>query len=116
LVSHEELAAASGEKLAAEKEEAMDEAYTQVGADIQTATDATLDVRLVSVLDRPSAALDSPSSAAVVMGASVSSAVRFHWQQAEAPAYKSPRTSPSASRFEWSQQGPNRLRLKPAFG
>jgi len=80
-VPYEKLAAASGEKLVAEKEEAMDEAYTQVGTDIQTATDATLDVRLVSVLDRPSAALDSPSSAAAVAGASVSPAVRFHWPQ-----------------------------------
>jgi hypothetical protein len=75
LVPNEELAAASGEKLAAETEEAMNEAYIQVGTDIQTATDATLDVRLVSVLDRPSAALDSPSSAGA--GASVSLAVRF---------------------------------------
>jgi hypothetical protein len=77
LVPHEELAAASAARLAAETEEAMNEAYIQVGTDIQTATDATLDVRLVSVLDRPSAALDSPSSAVAVAGASVSLAVRF---------------------------------------
>ena len=112
LVSHEELAAASGEKLVAEKE-TKDEAYTQVGTDIPTATDVTLDVRLVSVLDRPSAALDSPSSAAAVAGASVSPAVRFRWpQRAVAPAYM----PPSASRFEWLQLEPNRLRLIRAVG
>jgi hypothetical protein len=111
LVPYAELAVASGEKLVAEKEEAMDEAYTLAGTDIQTATAVTLDVHLVSVLDRPGAALDSPSSA--VAGASVSPAVRFRWQQqAEAPAY----TPPSASRFEWSQQEPNRLRLIRAVG
>ena len=117
LVSHEELTAASGEKLAAEKEEAMDEAYTQVGTEIQTATDATLDVRFVSVFDRRSAAQDSQSSAAVVMGVSVSLAVRLHWpQRAEAPVYMLPGTPPNASRFEWSQQEPNRLRLTLAAG
>jgi hypothetical protein len=95
----------------------MDEAYTQVGMEIQTATDATLDVRLVSVFDRPIAALDSPSSAAAVMGASVSPAVRLHWpQQAEAPVDMHPGTPPCASRFEWSQQEPNRLCLIPAAG
>jgi hypothetical protein len=73
LVPYEELAAASAEKPEAEKEEAMGEAYTQVG------TVAMRGVRLVSVLDRPSAALDSPGSAgAAEMGASVSLAVRFH--------------------------------------
>jgi hypothetical protein len=66
LVWYEELAAASAEKLAAEKEEAMDEAYTRVG------TDVTRAAGLVSVLDSPS------SAAAAVMGASVSLAVRFH--------------------------------------
>jgi hypothetical protein len=117
VVPYEELAAASGAKLAAETEEAMNEVCIQVGTDIQTATDATQDVRLVSVLDRPSAALDSLSSAAAGASASVSPAVRFRWpQQAGAPAYRSPRTPPSASRFEWSQREPSRLRLIPAVG
>jgi hypothetical protein len=71
-VPYEELAGALAEKLAAEKEEAMTEAYTQVG------TGVTRDVRLVPVPDRPSAAPDSPSSAAVAAtGASVSPAVQF---------------------------------------
>jgi hypothetical protein len=70
LVWYEELAAALAEKLAAEKEEAMDEAYTRVGMDV------TRGAGLVSVLDNPSSALDNPSSAAaVVAGASVSLAV-----------------------------------------
>jgi hypothetical protein len=62
---YEELAAASAERLAAEKEEAMDEAYTLVGRHV------TRGVRLVS-------ALDNPDSAAAVADASVSPAVRFH--------------------------------------
>lgn len=108
---YEELAAASAARLTAEKEEAMNEAYTQVG------TAVTRGVHLVSVLDRPSAALDSPSSASAVAGASVSPAVRFRWQQqAEAPAYRSPRTPSIASRYEWSQREPNRLRLIRAVG
>jgi hypothetical protein len=69
LVPHEELAAASAEKLAAEKqEEAMNEAYRRVG------TDVTRDVRLVAVLDIPSAA----AAMVVVPRASVWLAVRFH--------------------------------------
>ena len=99
LVPYEELAAALAARLAAEKEEAMTEVYTQVG------TDATRGVRLVSVLESLS------SAAAVVAGASVWLAVRFQWpQQAGAPAY----TAPSASRFEWSQREPHQLHLIPA--
>jgi hypothetical protein len=63
LVWYEELAAALAEKLAAEKEEAMDEAYTRVGMDV------TRGAGLVSVLDNPS------SAAAVGAGASVLLAV-----------------------------------------
>jgi hypothetical protein len=77
----------------------MNEAYTQVG------TDATRGVRLVSVLDIPSSAWVAAT------GASVSLAVRFHWTQ---QAGLSACTPPSASRFELSQQEPNRLRLIPA--
>ena len=65
MVSYAELAAASAEKLAAEKEEAMDEAYRQVGTHVRR------DVRLVSVLENPSPA------AAAVMGASASLAAQF---------------------------------------
>jgi hypothetical protein len=120
-VPHEEPAAASAEKLAAEKE-AMSEAYTRVE------TDVTRGARLVSVFDNPSAAVfDSPSAAAaaVVRPASVLPVVRFHWpQQAGLPADTPPRTPPSASRFELSQQEPYRLsqqepyrlRLIPAAG
>jgi hypothetical protein len=106
LAPNEELAAAMDEKLAVEKVEAMDEMYTQVD------TDVTRGVRLVSVLDTLSAVLGSPrSGAAAAAGASVSQAVQFHWlEQEEAPAYK----RSSGSRFELSQQEPNRLRLIPA--
>jgi len=70
LVWYEELAAALAEKLAAEKEKAMDEAYTGVGMDVTRAAG------LVSALDSPSSAPDNPSSAAAaVVGASVSLAV-----------------------------------------
>jgi hypothetical protein len=71
LVLYEESAAASAEKLAAEKEEAMDEAaYMRVG------THVTRGAGLVSALDSPSSAPDNPSSAAAaVVGASVSLAV-----------------------------------------
>ena len=72
LEPNEELAAALAEKLAVEKVEAMDEVYTQVGRHV------TRGVRLVSVLDRLSAVLDCPRSAAAVAGASVSLAVRFY--------------------------------------
>jgi hypothetical protein len=73
LASNEELAAAMDEKLAVETVEAMDEVYTQVD------TNVTLGVRPVSVVDKLSAALDSPRSAAVAAAdASVSLAVRFH--------------------------------------
>jgi hypothetical protein len=65
----EELAAALAEKLAVE---VMDEVYTQVGRHV------TRGVRLVSVLDRLSAVLDCPGSAAAVAGASVSLAVRIY--------------------------------------
>jgi hypothetical protein len=96
LVPYEELAAASGEKQAAEKEEAINEAYTQVE------TDATRGVRLVPVLDIPS------SAEAAGAGAFVSLAGPFHWpQQAGLPTC----TPRSASRFELSQLEPNRLRL-----
>lgn len=61
------------EKLAVEKVEAMDEAYTQVD------TNVTRGVRLVSVLDKLGAVLDNPRSEAVAAGASVSLAVRFDW-------------------------------------
>jgi hypothetical protein len=64
-VSYEELGAALAGRLAVEKEEATDEAYTRVG------TRVTQGVRLVS-------ALDNPDSAAAVVDASVSPAVRFH--------------------------------------
>jgi hypothetical protein len=105
LAPNEELAAAMDEKPAVEKVEAMDEMYTQVD------TNVTRGVRLVSVLDTLSAVLGSPRSGAAAAGASVSLAVRFHWlEQEEAPAYK----RSSASRFELSQQEPNRLRLIPA--
>jgi hypothetical protein len=71
LAPNEELAAAPAEKQAAEKEEAMNEGYTQVGMGV------TRGVRLVSVLDRPSAALGCPRSAAAVAGASALPAVQF---------------------------------------
>jgi hypothetical protein len=113
LVPHEEPAAASAELLAAEKAEAMSEGHMRVGTDVKRG------VRLVSVFDSPSAA------AVVVRPASVSPVVRFHWpQQAGLPAYIPPRTPPSASHFELSQQEqyrlsqqePYRLRLVPAAG
>ena len=93
MVLYEGPAAASGEKQAAEKEEAINEAYTQVG------TDAPRGVRLVSVLEIPS------SAGAAGAGASVSLAVRFHWPQQAGLSTYTPR---SASRFELSQQEPNR--------
>jgi hypothetical protein len=65
LVTCEELAvAAPAEKLAVEKEEAMDEAYMRVGMHV------TRGVRLASVVDNP--------DSAAVAGASVSLAVRRH--------------------------------------
>jgi hypothetical protein len=99
---NEELAGALAEKPAAEKEEAMSEAYTPVG------TDVTRGVRLVAVLDRPSAV-----AVMVVQRASVSSAVRFHWRQQAGELTCMP---PSASHFELSQQEPHRVRLIPAAG
>ena len=107
LVPNEELAATSAEKPAAQKEEARNEGYTQVGMGVMQG------VRLVSVLDRPSAALDCSRSAAAVAGASVSPAVRLLWpQQAVAPIY----TRPSANRCELSQREVSRVRLIPAAG
>src|SRR5260370_37362744 len=86
LVPYEELAAASAEKLAAEKEEAMDEAYTQVG------TNVTRGVRPVSVLGSRS------SAAEAVTGASVSLAGPFHWPPpARGPRPTAPRARPVAT-------------------
>jgi hypothetical protein len=106
-VPYEELVAAWDETPAAEKQEARNEGYTQVGMGV------TRGVRLASVLDRPSVALDYPRSVAAVAGASVSPAVRCQRpQQGVAPIY----TPLSANRCELSQQEPNRLRLIPAAG
>ena len=70
----------------------MNEGYTQVGMGV------TRGVRLVSVLDRPSAALGCPRSAAAVAGASVSPAVRFQ-RLLQAGALTCTRP-PNASRLE----------------
>jgi hypothetical protein len=106
-VPYEELAATWAETPATEKEEARNEAYTQVG------TGATRGAHLVSVLDRTRVAMDFPRSAPAVAGASVSPAVRCQRpQQGVAPIY----TPPSANHCELSQQELNPLRLIPAAG